>query len=147
MSGQIIQTVYTKLEFPKGVAVEELKQWGGRKKLKEKIPIYVESMLEKYDLMDEYNQMIDHVVESGVGANTKMWNIEKLKLIMAEYKPKFAEKGVDVFVSHKQEYVSHGQYGGHNEYFRWIEYVDRSLQPSYKPQRDAEQKDEKCAIM
>ena len=148
MSGQIIKTVYTKLEFPNGVAVEELKQWGGRKKLKEKIPVHVETMLNKKDLMAEYTQMVDHVLESGVSKNMKNWNMEKLKAIMDEYKPKFAAKGVDVFVSHKQEYVSHGQYGGHYEYFRWIEYVDRELQPTYQPQRSAEEKDEKgCSIM
>jgi hypothetical protein len=148
LSGQIIKTCYTKIEFPNGVAVEELKQWGGRKKLKEKIPIHVERMLEKHDLLKEYNQMIDHVIESGVGANSKMWNIEKLKQIMDEYKPMFADKGVDIFVSQKQEWISYGQYGGHNEHFRWIEYVDRSVQPNYHPQRDAETKDEQgCAIM
>jgi len=64
-SGQIIKTVYHKLKFPNGVAVEELKNWGGRKKLKEKIPIYVEKILEKKGLMEEYNQMIDHVIEAG----------------------------------------------------------------------------------
>lgn len=145
-SGQIIKTVYTKLEFPKGVAVEELKQWGGRKKLENKIPVYVQEMLQEHDLMEEYDQMIDHVIEAGVGANTKSWNVEKLKLIMAEYKPKFQAKGIDVFLSIKQEYVSHGQYGGHTEFFRWIEYVDRSIQPNYKPQRDAEERDE-CTIL
>jgi hypothetical protein len=146
-SGQIIKTVYTKLEFPNGVAVEELKQWSGRKKLKEKIPIHLETMLEKKDLMSEYNQLIDHVIESGVSANMKNWQTEKLKVILNEYKPMFAAKGVDVFVSHKQEYVSHGQYGGHHEFFRWIEYVDREVQPSYVPQRNAEDKDEQCSIM
>ena len=94
MSGQIIKTVYTKLEFPNGVAVEELKQWGGRKKLKEKIPVHVETMLNKKDLMAEYTQMVDHVLESGVSKNMKNWNMEKLKAIMDEYKPKFAAKGV-----------------------------------------------------
>lgn len=113
LSGQIIKTVFTKLEFPNGVAVEELKQWGGRKKLKEKIPIHLEEMLKRHDLLDEYNQLIDHVIESGVGANSKMWNIEKLTLLLDEYKPMFQSKGIDIYVCHKQEYVSHGQYGGH----------------------------------
>ena len=147
MSGQIIKTVYCKLKFPNGVAVEELKQWSGRKKLKEKVPIYVEKMLQKKDLMTEYNQLVDHVIESGVSSNFKNWKIGKLQLILDEYKPMFAAKGIDVFVSHKQEYVSHGQYGGHTEFFRWIEYVDRELQPNYMPQRSAEEKDEKCSIM
>ena len=128
--------------------MEELKQWSGRKKLKERIPIYVETLLENKNLMSEYHQMIDHVIESGAGGSKfSSWNIEKLKLILAEYKPIFAEKGVDVFVCHKEEYVSHGQYGGHMEHFRWIEYVDRDLQPSYVPQREAESKDEACVVM
>jgi len=151
-SGQIIKTVYTKIEFPHGVAVEELKQWGGRKKLKEKVPIFVERMLEKYDLFQEYEQMVDHVVEAGVGSNTKMWNITKLKELMKVYQPIFKAKGVEIFVSHKQEWVQHGQHGGHFEYFRWIEFVDRAEQPSYRPQRDAETKDsrgleEGCSVM
>ena len=147
LSGQTIKTVYSKLEFPNGVAVEELKQWKGRKKLKEKIPIHLEKLLEKHDLVAEYNQMIDHVIEAGVSSNWKNWQTEKLKPILEEYKPMFAAKGVDIFISYKQEYVSHGQYGGHTEYFRWIEYVDRAEQPSYQPQRDAEVKDEQCCIM
>ena len=63
----------------------------------------------------------------------------------------FSKKGVEIFVCHKQEYISHGQ-GGHFEYFRWIEFVDREVQPSYYPQRDAETKDQKgfddgCILM
>ncbi|CAB9502593.1 expressed unknown protein [Seminavis robusta] len=146
LSGQVINTCYTKLEFPNGVAVEELKQWRGRERLKEKIPIQVEKMLQEHNLMEEYHQMVNHCIEAGCGAKFKMWNIDKLKEIMLIYQPMFAEKGVDVFVSHKQEYVSHGQYGGHNEYFRWIEFVDRKKQPNYHPQRDAESKKQVCVI-
>ncbi|KAL3781753.1 hypothetical protein HJC23_004852 [Cyclotella cryptica] len=145
-SGQIIKTVYSKLQFPNGVAVEELKHWKGRKKLKENIPIYVRKMMEKKNLMNEYEQMVDHVIESGVGSNWKCWDLEKLKGILEVYKPIFHAKGVDIFVCHKEEYVSHGQYGGHMEYFRWIEYVDRSEQPSYCPQRSADLKKE-CIIL
>eukprot|EP00579_Thalassiosira_antarctica_P032984 CAMPEP_0201996062 /NCGR_PEP_ID=MMETSP0905-20130828/3309_1 /ASSEMBLY_ACC=CAM_ASM_000554 /TAXON_ID=420261 /ORGANISM="Thalassiosira antarctica, Strain CCMP982" /LENGTH=317 /DNA_ID=CAMNT_0048551299 /DNA_START=26 /DNA_END=979 /DNA_ORIENTATION=+ len=147
-SGQIIKTCHTKLEFPNGVAVEELKQWGGREKLKEKIPIHVEKMLQKYDLIIEYKQMVDHVVEAGVGCRSKMWKIDNLRELMEVYKPMFSAKGVDSFVCHKEEYISHGQYGGHTEYFRWIEFVDRAEQPSYQPQRDAEtKKDDGCVVM
>lgn len=147
-SGQVIKTCQTKLQFPNGVAVEELKQWGGRKKLKEKIPIHVEKMLQKHDLVSEYMQMVDHVVEAGVGCRGNRWNIDKLKELMGVYKPMFSAKGVDIFVCHKQEYISHGSSGGHMEYFRWIEFVDRAEQPSYQPQRNAEtKKEDGCAIM
>lgn len=67
--------------------------------------------------------------------------------IMDVYKPIFAAKGIDIFVSHKQEYISHGQHGGHVEHYRWIEFVDRAVQPSYQPQRDANTKDEGCTVM
>jgi len=71
---------------------------------------------------------------------------------MKVYQPIFKAKGVEIFVSHKQEWVQHGQHGGHFEYFRWIEFVDRAEQPSYRPQRDAETKDsrgleEGCSVM
>lgn len=147
MSGQIIRTVYTELRFPKGVAVEELKQWSGREKLKGKIPIEVEKMLEKHDLMNDYRILVSDFVSSCSGSNYfKNWDIEKLKNLIDKYDVTFAEKGVDLFISHKQEWVSHGK-GGHMEYFRWIEFVDREQQPNYVPQRDADENDEKCSIM
>jgi hypothetical protein len=149
LSGQVIKTYYAKLEFPNGVAVEELKEWGGRKKLKEKTPIYIEKMLKEHDLMEEYKEMVDRVVEAGVSKKFfKSWNIEKLKALMEEYKPIFEAKGVDIFVSHKQEWVTYTGKDGHMEYYRWIEFVDREKQPSYCPQRDANvKKESNCLIM
>lgn len=147
VSGQVIKTIYTTLEFPYGVAVEELKQWSGRQKLRDKIPIYVEKLITDKGLMTEYEMLVESCIAHGVGSRSKMWNIKKLKEVMDEYRPKFEAKKVALFLSHKQEYVSHGQYGGHMEYFRWIEFVDREVQPNYEPQRDAEAKEEKCSIM
>lgn len=134
-SGQIIKTCHCRLEFPSGVAVEQFQKWGKRKKLKEIIPVQVEKMLQEHDLMQEYNQLIDHCIEAGCGAkfSTKAWNIEKLKEIVATYQPSFFEKGVDVFVSHKKEFITYGGQGGHHEHFRWIEFVDRAKQPNYSP--------------
>ena len=146
-SGQIIKTVYKKLQFPNGVAVEELKEWKGRKKLKEKVPIYVSKMMEKHDLTKEYDQMIDHVIEAGVSSNWKNWKIDNLIQVLDVYKPIFSAKGVDIFICSKEEYISHGQYGGHMEYFLWIEYVDRSEQPNYYPQRSADLKKNECIIL
>jgi hypothetical protein len=147
-SGQVIKTVFTKLSFPNGVAVEEFKQWGKKRaRLSEQIPIYVEKMMEKKGLMVEYQALVDDCAEAGVGANTKMWNIEKLKAIADAHKPKFAAKGVDVFISHKQEYVSHGRHGGHTEFYRWIEFVDREEQPNYSPQRDADSKKQEICVI
>ena len=48
--------------------------------MKEKIPIHVEKMLQKYDLIIEYKQMVDHVVEAGVGCRSKMWKIDNLRV-------------------------------------------------------------------
>lgn len=147
-SGQVIKTCFTTLEFPYGVAVEELKAWKNRQALRDTIPIFVEKMLTAKDLMTEYEMLVEECIESGVGPNTKMWNIGNLKEIMAKYQPIFEKKGVAVFISHKQEFISHGQYGGHYEYFRWIEFVNREEQPNYQPQRDANAKDEQgCAVM
>lgn len=103
--------------------------------------------------MSEYERFVDHVVESGIGSNRmKMWNNANLTALSKEYRPMFLAKGVDIFFSRREEYVSHGKHGGHHEYFRWIEFVDREEQPSYHPQYDAETKKQKgfgdgCFIM
>ena len=144
-SGQVIRTVYNRIKFPHGVAVEELHQWGGRKQLKDTIPPAVENLMLQKDTMREYSQLVDACVQHGVGQKFKCWNTKKLKQVMDEYRPLFAAKGVAVFLSLKQEWVSHGQYGGHMEHFRWIEFVDRSVQPNYYPQRDADTKQE-CVV-
>eukprot|EP00568_Trieres_chinensis_P008695 CAMPEP_0183300278 /NCGR_PEP_ID=MMETSP0160_2-20130417/6757_1 /TAXON_ID=2839 ORGANISM="Odontella Sinensis, Strain Grunow 1884" /NCGR_SAMPLE_ID=MMETSP0160_2 /ASSEMBLY_ACC=CAM_ASM_000250 /LENGTH=276 /DNA_ID=CAMNT_0025462665 /DNA_START=68 /DNA_END=898 /DNA_ORIENTATION=- len=145
-SGQVINTVYHRLKFPNGVAVEELKSWGGKKKLKEKIPIYVEKMLTKKGLMEEYDALVDACIEQGVGKRFKSWNLEKLKIVVGAHRPIFEDKGVALFLSQKEEWVSHGQHGGHMEHFRWIEFVDRELQPDYYPQRDATTRTDNCII-
>ena len=117
------------------------------------MPIYVENLLKKKDLMAEYDQLVDHVIESGVGDNKmKRWNNANLTAILKEYKPMFLAKGADIFFSRREEWVQHGQHSGHWEYFRWIEFVDREEQPSYHPQYDAETKKQKgfgdgCSIM
>jgi len=148
LSGQVVKTCYTTIEFPNGVAVEKLKRYGNaRKKLKEKMPVFVENMMIKKNLINEYNAIVDDFCEAGVG-KMKGWDIDKLNEIAKAHAPKFQAKGVAIFISHKQEYISHGQYGGHLEYFRWIEFVDREEQPNYFPQRDADSKKEKgCVVM
>lgn len=149
LSGQVIKTVYSTLEFPNGVAVESLNRWGkARKNLKEKCPIYVEKMMTKKDLLVEYDELIDAVCKTGFSLIKQQWKTEEIQPLVVEHRPKFEKKGVDIFVSHKQEWVSHGQHGGHFEYFRWIEFVDREEQPNYHPQRDAgSKKEDNCAIM
>jgi hypothetical protein len=153
MSGQFIKTAYATLNFPNGVAVEELKQWGGREKLKTGIPREVEKMLEKRGLVETYRALVQEVVASADKSKhwikfTEAWDIEKLKDLMDKYDDIFEAKGVDLFISHKQEWISHGKSGGHMEYYRWIEFVDQELQPNYVPQRDADtHKQRDCSIM
>lgn len=142
-SEQIIQTHFTKLQFPNGVAVEELKYLKRRKEL-EIIPMHVKKMIEKHNLINEYEQMVDHIIEVGVSSNWNNWKL--FRDVLEVYKPMFHDKGVDIFVCQKGEYVSHGQYRGHMEYFRWIEFVDRLAQPSYYPQRSVDVK-RGCTIM
>eukprot|EP00565_Helicotheca_tamesis_P000467 CAMPEP_0185723390 /NCGR_PEP_ID=MMETSP1171-20130828/252_1 /TAXON_ID=374046 /ORGANISM="Helicotheca tamensis, Strain CCMP826" /LENGTH=286 /DNA_ID=CAMNT_0028391089 /DNA_START=58 /DNA_END=918 /DNA_ORIENTATION=+ len=153
MSGQVIKTCYTKIEFPNGVAVEKLKRWGKaskvRDRLKNECPIYVEKMMQEKDLVDEYNELIDALCNTDKTFWKMNWKVEELQPVVNEHKDKFEKKGVALFLSHKQEYISHGQHGGHWEYFRWIEFVDREKQPNYHPQRDAASKGEKggCVVM
>jgi len=145
-SGQVIKTIYCTLEFPYGVAVEPLKNWNGRKKLQDKMPIYVEKMMTNKGLLPEYDMLVQACVEQGVGRRFKNWKTDKLQEILREHGERFEAKGVALFLSIKQEYVSHGQHGGHQETFRWIEFVDREQQPDYYPQRDAQTRSEKCVI-
>jgi len=144
LSDQVIKTVYTTLKFPNGVAVEKLSAWSSRKKLKDEIPPHVQEMMEQKGLMDEYEILVNHIVDAHNG-DFRTWNLEKIKEILHAYKPMFEPKGVSVFVSHKEEFIHHGQ-GGHMEHFKWLEFVDRKMQPNYYPQRDAESKGEKCSI-
>lgn len=147
-SGQVVKTIYTTLEFPYGVSVEQLKNYGnGKKKLKEKMPIYVEKMLTDKNLISEYDTLINACITEGVGSRLKNWKTDKLKAIVDRHTPAFAQKGVALFLCLKSEYVSHGQYGGHYEYFRWLEFVDRDLQPNYYPQRDAATNSEKGCVI
>ena len=128
------------------VAVEELDRYGGaRKKLKEEMPIYVKEMMMEKNLMDVYQSLVNEMADAGSGA-IAAWDTAKLYEISKAFKPPFQEKGVDVYVSQKKEYVSHGQYGRYNEIFRWLEFVNRDEQPNYKPQRDAEGKND-CVVM
>jgi len=149
MSGQVIKTMYNKYTFPDGVAVEELQRYGKnkRQKLKEQAPVYVTELMEAKDCVDEYQTLVEHVSECGVGKRFKDWNIKKLLEIAEAHQEKFEQKGVKVYVCIKREFVSHGQYGGHHEYFRWLEFVDMEKQPSYVPQRDASEKDKDCVVM
>lgn len=144
LSEQVIKTVYTTLKFPNGVAIEKLGSWSSRKKLKEEIPPKVQEMMEQKGLMDQYDSLVNHIVDAHQG-NFRKWNLEKIHEILHAYKPMFEPKGVSLFVAHKEEYIHHGQ-GGHMEVFRWLEFVDRNLQPNYYPQRGADSKKEKCII-
>jgi len=139
-SGQVIKTAYRTLEFPNGVAVEKLSEWNGRKKLQENIPIQVEKMLESHGLMDEYHRLVGDIVDGG--RNTFGWDLEKLKLVVHKYRPLFAMKGIVIHVAHKEEQVDK-----HRRYFRWIEFIDSTMQPNYVSQRSADTKAQDCCVM
>eukprot|EP00970_Alexandrium_tamarense_P006821 scaffold1196_cov118-Alexandrium_tamarense.AAC.1 len=83
------------------------------------MPVYVKKMMEKKDLMNEYDQLVDHVVEAGVGANWKQWKIENLREIMEVYKPKFADKGVDIYVVPQARFASKRIWTHPNAFWDW----------------------------
>jgi hypothetical protein len=89
--------------------------------------IYVEKMMEEKDLMMEYDSLIDVCVKEGVGSHFKNWKMDKLKGVVDHHSSAFEQKGVAMFLSLKSEYVSHGQHGGHYEYFHCLEFLDSSL--------------------
>mmetsp|Transcript_1056 Transcript_1056/g.1133 ORF Transcript_1056/g.1133 Transcript_1056/m.1133 type:complete len:366 (+) Transcript_1056:119-1216(+) len=161
MSGQYIRTAHTKLQFPNGVAVEELKQWGGRDKLKEKLPYEVEKLLKKHNLMDEYHELVSDFAKLACGGKFSLHfynvqlhgvskckenqkNVDTLKILIDKYDETFGEKGIDLFVSHKVELT--GVNNQQTQHYRWIEFVDRYEQPNYIPQHDANNAGNKALI-
>lgn len=147
-SGQIISTMYNKLKFPNGVAVEELKDWKGGKRLKEKCPSYVQVMLEKKNAQAEYDALVNDLVETTAGPRFTNWDVETLQPVIERHRPAFEAKDMALFLGHKQEWI-HTNTGGFYDHWRWIEFVDRAQQPNYYPQRDGDSKVEKknCVIM
>lgn len=145
LSGQVIKTAYSKLEFPYGVAVEEIRRYGlANKRLKEKMPVLVEELMAEKGLMKEYDALVDDFIAADIDVLTK-WNTEDVEAVVRAHAPKFEAKGVSVFFNHKREYISHGKYG-HYEYFRWLEFVDRQGQPNYRPQREDMKQHQYCVI-
>ena len=65
------------------------------------------------------------------------WKTASVQALVEKHRKIFREKNIDLYVCKKTEYVGNLKFGGDYEYFRWIEFVDRSLQPNYVAQRDA----------
>lgn len=152
LSGQRIQTICAELAFPNGVAVEELERFGGtksREKLQDTTPFYVKELMTPKGLLPTYNAFVYEMAENGVKTDSEGWDTQKLHKIAREYRPLFAARGVDVYLSTKTELVSHGYHGGSKTVYRWLEFVDRAAQPNYRPQRgvDDEKKMKDCVIM
>ncbi|KAL7526742.1 hypothetical protein ACHAWF_001895, partial [Thalassiosira exigua] len=114
-------------------------KWNGRKKLQNKIPTHVEDILKKKDLMSEYEQLVNHLVELGLGNNRRKWDSTSVQAIVKEHQPAFSAKGIDIYFSRNNDYVDKAVL-----HFRWIEFVDREEQPTYHPQYDAETKRRDC---
>lgn len=133
-----IRTHHRRLVFPDGVAVQELEAKEPRAnksgQTKEKVPIDVKTMLEKYGLAKEYNQLMHDVKKKGTDED-KQWSLENIQGVLNSHKRPFAEKGIGIFLSFKDEFVPHGPTGRHWEYYRWIEFVDHSILPNHTPPR------------
>lgn len=147
-----IKTICSELFFPQGVVVEQLDHRSGTKtargKLQDTVPTSVEELLTRKGLMPVYNAFVYELADTAGMAALEQWDTSKLKAMAATYRPLFAAKGVDVHVSEKRELVSHGYHGGGAVVYRWLEFVDRRVQPNYVPQRGVEKnKKGGCAVM
>ena len=136
-----VQTICTRLVFPRGVVTEQLDRFGGgdqaRDKLRDEIPADVRAFLTRKDLLSEYNALVYELADEGYNPIDKRWDSGKMVAVVARYRPLFDVKDADVFVSQKREFVSHGYHGGGPVTYRWLEFVDRRRQPNYRPQRGA----------
>ncbi|CAB9514395.1 expressed unknown protein [Seminavis robusta] len=123
-STQEIKTHSSQLKFPNGVAIE---QFGyGHKQLEEQASPDLAALLKERGLMTEYNKMVDQCNEfafrRGYG------DVRKLRVIVLQYQAAFAAEGIDIFICQKKETVV-----CKTCIFRWLEFVDRSQQPDYRP--------------
>eukprot|EP00977_Amphora_coffeiformis_P028362 scaffold34938_cov261-Amphora_coffeaeformis.AAC.1 len=145
---QQIRTRYNKLTFPRGVVVTEIMR--GSKALlhvknsqrnKTLCPVAVRTMLlHKHEgLLEVYHSLLDALSQLMGAAGGKGWNSHNLEqlLVAQDFLPRFAQHNVHVFSSYTKEFVMHVQYGGTQEVFRWIEFVDRDVQPDYEPRCDS----------
>ena len=140
LSDQIINTWYNELEFPNGVAVKELENCSfnnKNKRSKDGIPPYLEKLLEKTDLLMEYNELVEDLVNANKKLKFCNWDTDACRDVIKEHSLQFEKKGVSIFLSCKRETIR-TEVSIITDVFRWIEFVDREEQPNYLPQRNAE---------
>eukprot|EP00797_Seminavis_robusta_P031906 Sro6_g005320.2 (871) ;mRNA; r:153909-156521 len=146
LSTQILQTTKATVRFPKGVAVEELLEDGnGLAKCNElgsKVPPQVQEILDAKDLQQEYESLTTALCQCGIGPSAH-WDCDKVQQIVQAMGPAFEAKGVTLCVSYKQERLKQkvdaqdlGKYEvGYWKGYQWVEFIDRTQQPNYVPQR------------
>mmetsp|Transcript_12685 Transcript_12685/g.23555 ORF Transcript_12685/g.23555 Transcript_12685/m.23555 type:complete len:309 (-) Transcript_12685:201-1127(-) len=142
-----MKSIYGTLTFPEGVAVEYMHRTSAREKLHDRMPESVRALMETKGAMDEYNDLIQALCNTP-GGKMSTWKPAQIDDVICEYKVPFRMKGVGLFACVKVEYISHGQYGGHNEYFYWLEFVDLAKLCAYSPPKyEIGAKRKECAIL
>lgn len=133
LTSKCIEVPYFMIRFPRGVYIEQLKQRDPREQLRNETPEDVYRLLVDKILVREYADLVDACLatEYTLGAR---WNPAKLAPVVAEHRPNFVIKGVDLHLSYK---VTSSQSNLHpsNRLHVWLEFIDRDLQPNYVPQR------------
>eukprot|EP00633_Aureoumbra_lagunensis_P011887 CAMPEP_0197331914 /NCGR_PEP_ID=MMETSP0892-20130614/13563_1 /TAXON_ID=44058 ORGANISM="Aureoumbra lagunensis, Strain CCMP1510" /NCGR_SAMPLE_ID=MMETSP0892 /ASSEMBLY_ACC=CAM_ASM_000538 /LENGTH=342 /DNA_ID=CAMNT_0042830145 /DNA_START=29 /DNA_END=1057 /DNA_ORIENTATION=- len=127
-----IEIPYFTIRFPRGVFIEELKQREKRTKLREYTPPDVLTLLQRQDLLQEYDAFIQDCLATEYKYGPK-WDPEKLTGPIFLHRNFFRAKNVDLHLAYKV----HRSNAHHSidQLHMWIEYVDLSILPNYIPQR------------
>ena len=147
-SAQMIPTHACKIHFPNGVAIQEISSWRHRRKLVSNIPVEVQQMLEQHNVKEAYRRLLQEMTELHPSDNYKSaserhnsprdWNLKELSQMIQQQdkvQSKFRSKSISILLASKNEWVQHGERGGHSELYIWIEVIDRTLQPNYESQQ------------
>ena len=131
-----IKTFYKTLEFPDGVAVQELKNEHHHIRKEAAIPTSVELVLKQKNLHTEYASLMKDITNANLDNMGWKQNNHKLNAVVANHRPAFESKDghghIAIFLCGKLDYVNQGPVS-HTVNVRWLEFVDRSIQPNYNP--------------
>lgn len=129
-SGRSVKTAYCEVGFPYGVYVETIKRWGHIKRLRGPPPKALADLLRRKNAQKQYDALVK-ACSTYCADTMDEWKFKRVGQVVSGIRQSFEAVGVGIYLSRKDEYVSHGANGGYNETLCWIELVDRSQQPQY----------------
>lgn len=145
-SGTAVTGKYGKrVEMPAGVIGEQMR--GGMRPGRRFCgftPELLVGLLKEKDASDLYHEFKAEVSQDCGGELRKGWDSAAIQAKVTKFQPRFNDKGIRVtyHMAMWQQYISHGQYGGHMQqmFAYWITYADLEVPivtaDAYDPEQD-----------